>query len=91
MKANQSLLLEAIQNGETKTQMQGRLASAMWGRFKNALRSGFWFCDDCQTSCERIEDDHGQPAHCHRCGSHRIAWTAPIIVEDTELIHPGEL
>ena len=91
MKANQSVLWDAIENGETQDQVQQRLAAQMTSRFAQALRSGFWFCNDCRTSCERIEDDHGQPAHCHRCRSHRIEWNAPVIVAETKMINPGEL
>lgn len=38
------------------------------------LTQGIWFCKDCGRGCDRIEDDHGQPAHCNRCGSHRIEF-----------------
>jgi hypothetical protein len=36
------------------------------------LKEGAWFCADCERRCERVEGENGQPAHCHRCGSHRI-------------------
>ena len=48
----------------------------LW-RFATAVLSGFWFCADCQDITERIEGEQGQPAHCERCGGHRITWNPP--------------
>jgi hypothetical protein len=54
----------------------------MLERFKRKLQSmyteGFWDCKDCQAPCDREEGENGQPAHCHRCGSHRIKWNPPV-------------
>lgn len=49
-------------------------------RFLNALKNGFWYCDDCERPTERIEDDHGQPAKCGHahCGSSRITYHRPL-------------
>ena len=45
------------------------------------LFEGFWLCADCNRWCEREEGENGLPAHCHRCGSHRLTWQAPILQE----------
>lgn len=37
--------------------------------------AGFWFCHDCNRVCERVEGEHGQPAHCSRCGLPRIEFS----------------
>ncbi|MGH7979970.1 MAG: hypothetical protein ACREE6_11395 [Limisphaerales bacterium] len=42
------------------------------------LLYGAWHCHDCDSFCERIEDDHGQPAHCHRCRSHKLYLVGPL-------------
>lgn len=44
----------------------------------DVLNNGSWQCDDCDSFCDRIEGEHGQPAHCHRCGSHRIKFVPPL-------------
>jgi uncharacterized paraquat-inducible protein A len=41
-------------------------------KIDQVISSGTWCCKDCDSFCDRIEDDHGQPAKCDRCGSHRI-------------------
>jgi len=94
MKTTQSVLPAATpkkcREEETKNFILGKLTEI----FKN----GFWFCQDCQSRCERIEGEHGQPDHCDRCRSHRIKWNPPLWshmvddrVADTQLIHPHEL
>lgn len=45
---------------------------------ESVLMNGFWFCADCDCMCERIEGENGQPAHCDRCGGHRIAYNPPV-------------
>jgi len=52
----------------------------IFARLQHALTVGFWWCDDCDRVTERIEDDHGQPAHCGHpdCGSHRITYKKPL-------------
>jgi hypothetical protein len=42
------------------------------------LFCGSWFCNDCKRFCERIEGEQGQPAHCDKCGSHRITFLEPL-------------
>jgi uncharacterized paraquat-inducible protein A len=42
------------------------------------LNHGSWFCRDCDLPCDRIEDDHGQPAYCNRCKGHRIYFVDPL-------------
>jgi hypothetical protein len=51
-----------------------RIFAALLG----TLTLGFWWCDDCERVTERIEDDHGQPAHCSHCGSHNIHHEKPL-------------
>lgn len=46
------------------------------------LKNGSWYCQDCDLFCDRIEDDHGQPAHCNRCHSPRIHFVEPFKKED---------
>jgi hypothetical protein len=43
-------------------------------------RTGFWFCQDCNRTTERIESDHGQPARCGHpdCKSTRLKHTASV-------------
>lgn len=54
-------------------------------RVLQTLEAGFWFCHDCDGICERDEGEQGQPAHCSRCGSHRIEWNQPALqVEQTQ-------
>ena len=52
--------------------------------FESLLHLGFWFCKDCQRECQRIEDDHGQPASCHRCHGHRIHFVEPIYKKEAK-------
>lgn len=47
------------------------------GKLTVAMRDGFYFCNDCMTTCEREEGEQGQPAHCGTCGSHDIQWNPP--------------
>jgi len=42
------------------------------------LHEGFWLCSNCEKIADRVEDDHGQPARCGSCGSHKISWNPPI-------------
>jgi hypothetical protein len=45
---------------------------------EEAVNQGFWYCNDCHCSCERIEGEQGQPAHCHRCKGHRLVYNPPM-------------
>ena len=61
-------------------------------RLIEMFSTGFWHCQDCDHSTERVEGEQGQPAHCGRCGSHRIQWRDPIFLADgSKLIEPGDL
>jgi uncharacterized paraquat-inducible protein A len=42
------------------------------------LNNGSWLCDDCDSFCDRIEGENGQPAHCHRCGGYRLKFVPPF-------------
>jgi Zn finger protein HypA/HybF involved in hydrogenase expression len=44
-------------------------------RVHQAMENGFWWCNDCQNITERVEGEQGQPAHCEKCGSHRIQFS----------------
>lgn len=55
-----------------------QLAHDLQRRIETVLMAGFWFCRDCDCMCERIEGEQGQPAHCDRCGGHRIEWNPPV-------------
>lgn len=71
-------------------------APAWTGQLKSKLiemfKTGFWYCQDCRQSTERIESDQGQPAKCGHCGSVRLEWRKPVILSDgSQLIQPGDL
>ena len=53
------------------------LADQLKRKIESVFATGFWFCNDCDCMCERIEGEQGQPAHCATCGSHRIEWNPP--------------
>lgn len=55
-----------------------QLAQKLKRSIHQIFENGFWFCNDCDCICERIEGEQGQPAHCNRCGGHRIEWNPPI-------------
>jgi len=46
-------------------------------RLERALTEGFWFCVDGGHTCERIEGEQGQPAHCSVCARTRLEWNPP--------------
>lgn len=51
----------------------------IFGRLMLALEdNGGWWCQDCGQQTEREEGEQGQPAHCLRCGSHRIRYQPPM-------------
>jgi uncharacterized paraquat-inducible protein A len=93
MKTTQSVLPAAtLKKCRTEKEIGAQIKANLTRMFKN----GFWYCCDCETRCEMVEGEHGQPNHCDRCGSHKITWEAPawsesIPVQDTQLIHPREL
>jgi len=94
MKNYQSVLPAATRKECRESEIGQKIKAKLTEIFKN----GFWFCLDCQSRCERMEDEHGQPAHCDLCGSPRLQWNPPLwtalvdnAVQDTQLIHPGEL
>ena len=91
MKTYQSVLLDAINSGETKPEMERRLKSEMCGRLERALRGGYWFCHSCDAMCEREEGEHGEPAHCQRCGSARLEYVPPLFIEDRQFLAPEDL
>jgi hypothetical protein len=55
-----------------------RLRGKLKGQIEQLFATGYWFCQSCNAPTERIEDDHGQPAHCERCRSPRIYFVQPI-------------
>jgi hypothetical protein len=94
MKTTQSVLPGAIRKACREAQIAAKLKSSLAETFKN----GFWYCQACESRCERVEGENGQPSHCDRCGDHHIKWNPPLwsalidnTVGDTQLIHPGEL
>jgi ribosomal protein L37AE/L43A len=87
MKTYQSVLPAAsrreCQADRTRERHLGRqMKSSLLQIFSN----GFWFCQDCQARCERIEGENGQPHSCDRCNSPRIEYVQPAW-----LIEPGDL
>lgn len=53
-----------------------RLGNQMKERLEASLAevsaSGYWRCLDCMAINSREEGEQGQPAHCGRCGSHKL-------------------
>jgi len=58
-----------------------RILRRLYHKFKN----GFWYCNDCESTTEREEGEQGQPAHCEKCGSHRIEWNQPALQVEQSL------
>jgi hypothetical protein len=92
MKVSQSVLPRATR----KECVENKIASIIRRKIAETFKNGFWYCLGCESRCERIEGENGQPSHCDQCGSYRIRWNAPawtdsVPVQDTKLIHPGEL
>jgi DNA-directed RNA polymerase subunit RPC12/RpoP len=50
----------------------------------SALSGPYWFCADCEKVTEREEGEQGQPAHCQRCGSHRIQFQPAVFQKPYE-------
>lgn len=65
------LLKRSAPNWPVRRRLQARLTLAL-------ERGGGWWCYDCESECERMEGEQGQPATCGRCGSHRIQYQPPI-------------
>jgi hypothetical protein len=57
---------------------------AILGSFLEKMNAGFYWCLDGEHVCEREEGEQGQPAHCSRCGSHRIQWNRPALQVEHE-------
>lgn len=90
MKTYQSKLPAATRK-DCRLEAIGRKLRA---KLSEIFRNGFWFCLDCEKQCERVEGEQGRPDHCDQCGSHRIQWNPPAWsdqIQDTKIIHPGEL
>jgi DNA-directed RNA polymerase subunit RPC12/RpoP len=58
-----------------------KVRRAILGELLGKFQAGFWYCADCEHTTEREEGEQGQPAHCLRCGSHRIGWNRPALQE----------
>ena len=41
-------------------------------------RTGYWFCDNCQSPCDVKISDHGQPNKCESCNSTAVKLMASI-------------
>jgi hypothetical protein len=85
MKTYQSVLPGATRK-DCKPERERKIGAQIKLRLFKAFSNGFWFCHDCQTSCERVEGENGQPSHCDRCGSPQIDWNKPAW-----LLEPGDL
>ncbi len=48
---------------------------------------GYWLCLDCSAINSREEDDHGQPAYCSSCKSHKLKLMPPAL----RLLEPEDL
>jgi len=92
-KTTQSVLPAATPK---KCRGEKEIGAQIKAKLSELFKDGYWFCLGCESRCERIEGENGQPSYCDQCGSHRIKWNAPvwtdrIPVQDTQLINPGEL
>lgn len=58
------------------------LRRRMLANFIGAVREGFWYCNDHDGLCDRVEGEQGQPAHCSVCGSHRIEFHQPALLSE---------
>jgi uncharacterized paraquat-inducible protein A len=47
-------------------------------KISDVINNGSWLCNDCDSFCDRIEGENGQPAHCHRCGGYRLKFVPPL-------------
>jgi uncharacterized paraquat-inducible protein A len=47
-------------------------------QISDVLANGSWHCQDCDRFCDRIEGENGQPAHCSRCGGHKLNFVGPL-------------
>lgn len=74
-----------------KTCRLDKLKRRIKSNLQRLFTAGFWFCNDCERVCERIEGEHGQPSHCSHCQGYRIEFTRPAIIEDRKLIQPQDL
>ena len=54
----------------------------IWSKLLARIQAGYWFCHGCEGPTEREEGEQGQPAHCSKCGSHRIEWNRPALSND---------
>ena len=78
MKVYQSVLPAASRREcEAESTRDFRIARKLKSQLSQIFRDGFWYCNSCESRCERIEDENGQPAHCDKCGSPRIDWNRP--------------
>jgi hypothetical protein len=85
MKTYQSVLPAATRKAPCKldrTVISNQIRIGLADVFSN----GFWYCDTCESRCERVEGENGQPSHCDRCGSPQIDWNKPAW-----LLEPGDL
>src|SRR6185369_13982280 len=48
---------------------------AIGRRLSELATNGFWYCISCESVCDRIEGENGQPARCSKCSSHRIHFS----------------
>ena len=78
MKTYQSVLPASSRRECQAEATRQRHLAELKSNLAKIFADGFWFCHDCDTKCERIEGEQGQPAHCDRCGSARIDWNPPI-------------
>ena len=81
MEKYQSVLPAASRRGcQAERTRERHLARQLKTCLAELFANGYWFCLDCQHTCERIEGEQGQSAHCNRCGSPRLEWNPPLAV-----------
>lgn len=64
-------------NAQKKPASHWQVRRRIFSRLVLAMGDGGFWCRDCERATEREEGEQGQPAHCARCGSHRIEYQPP--------------
>jgi len=91
MKTYQSVLPAASRRDcQADRTRERHLARAIKSNLLQVFTNGFWYCNDCEARCERIEGENGQPSCCDRCGSTHIEYFRPTWLTEPEDLAPRE-
>jgi len=78
-------MMRAALAREMESRQRAQLGRELKARVTILLTEGFWFCNACEHTCERIEGEHGQPAHCKHCGSAKLEYYPPAYNAEPQL------